>query len=326
MKPALLVGVRIAPAFRDRLATRLDLIAPSAAPFPAMVAALPREDAARVRVALVYGITEVSAETMAALPSLGLVCCIGSGYEGVDLAAARERGIAVTHSPGANASSVADLAVGLMLASVRRIADGDAYVRSGAWNDRESRRDMQVRGLTGRKVGVWGLGAIGAKIAARCEAFEMEVAYHGRSPRARMRWPFHPTLAGLAHWADVLMIAVRAGPDNRRAVDARVLAALGPQGHVVNISRGSVIDEPALIAALRDGTIAGAGLDVFDNEPAVAAELRALRNAVLTPHVGGNTDEAQLAMQDAVLANLEAFLARRPLPTPVPDRSTKEPA
>lgn len=318
-KAAVLVGVRVAEAFRERLAARLDVLAPLGARFPAVVAALSRAEAERVRVVVAYGTSEVTAEAMAALPSLQIVCCIGSGYEGVDLAAARERGIVVTNSPGANAASVADLAVGLLLASVRRIAEGDAYVRRGDWGDRESRRDMQVRGLTGRKVGVWGLGAIGAKIASRCEAFEMAVAYHGRAPHAGARYPYHASLVGLASWADVLMIAVRAGPENRHAVDARVLAALGRQGHVVNITRGSVIDEPALIAALRDGGIAGAGLDVFDREPDVPAELRALRNVVLTPHVGGNTDEAQAAMQDAVIANLDAFLAGRPVPTPVPD-------
>ena len=318
MRPAILIGARVARAFRDRLASRMDVIAPESGPFPSMVAALPRAEAGRVRVAVVYGITDVSAEAIAALPALELVCCIGSGYERVDLAAARERGIAVTHSPGANASAVADLAVGLLLASVRRIAEGDAYVRGGAWTDREARRDMQVRGLTGRKVGIWGLGAIGSKIAVRCEAFEMEVAYHGRAPHPGVRYPYHPTLTGLAAWADVLMVAVRAGADNRRRVDAGVLEALGPEGHVVNVARGSVVDEGALIAALADGTIAGAGLDVFEREPEVPADLRALRRVVMTPHVGGNTDETQLAMHDAVLANLDAFLAGRPLLSPVP--------
>ena len=320
MTSAILIGARVAPAFRDRLASRLDVIAPKAAPFPSMVAALPGTDAARVRVAVVYGITDVSAAAIAALPALELVCCIGSGYERVDLAAARARGIAVTNSPGANASAVADLAMGLMLASIRRIAEGDAYVRRGDWNDREARRDMQVRGLTGRKVGIWGLGAIGAKIASRCEAFEMDVAYHGRAPHPGVRYPYHPTLTGLAAWADVLMVAVRAGADSRRRVDAGVLEALGPDGHVVNVTRGSVVDEKALIAALADGTIAGAGLDVFEHEPDVPAELRALRNLVMTPHVGGNTDETQLAMHDAVLANLDAFLAGRPLVSPVLER------
>lgn len=317
-RPAALVGARVADAFRERIAERLDTIAPKGARFPDLVAALPRADAERVRVAVLYGSSEVTAEAMAALPVLGLVCCIGSGYEGVDLAAAAGRGIVVTNSGGANAAAVADFAVGLLLASVRRIAEGDAYLRRGAWSGRGMLNEMQVRGLTGRRVGVWGLGAIGAKIASRCEAFEMEVAYHGRAPHPGARYPYHATLAGLANWADVLMIAVRAGSGNRHAVDARVLAALGRTGHVVNVSRGSVIDEAALIAALADGTIAGAGLDVFDREPEVPDALRSLRNVVLSPHIAGNTDEAQRAMHDVVLANLDAFLAGRPVPTPVP--------
>ncbi|HQU49068.1 MAG TPA: 2-hydroxyacid dehydrogenase [Casimicrobiaceae bacterium] len=316
--PAILIGARIADDFRGRLASRLDAIGPWDVAFPEAVKRLPRADAARVRAALVYGGMDVSAAAIAGLPALRLILSIGSGYDGIDLDAARAHGASVTHSPGANASSVADMAVGLMVASVRRIAERDAYVRRGAWNGLEARRDVQVRGLTGRRAGIYGLGAIGAKIASRCEAFEMEVGYHGRAPHPGVRFPFHATLAKLAAWADVLMVAVRAGPETHHAVDARVLAALGRDGHVVNITRGSVIDEVALIAALASGTIAGAGLDVFEREPLVPAALRALPNVVMTPHIGGNTDEAQRAMHDAVIANLDAFLAGQPLPSPVP--------
>lgn len=316
--PAILIGARIADEFRDRLATRLDAIGPYDVAFPAAVKRLSRSDAERVQVALVYGGMDVSAAAIAGLPSLRLILSIGSGYDGIDLDAARARGASVTHSPGANAASVADMAMGLLIASVRRIAERDAYVRRGDWTGLESRRDVQVRGLTGRRAGIWGLGAIGAKIASRCEAFEMEVGYHGRAPRPGVRHRFHATLLALADWADVLMIAVRAGPETHHAVDARVLAALGRDGHVVNITRGSVVDETALVAALANGTIAGAGLDVFEREPQVPAALRALPNVVMTPHIGGNTDEAQRAMHDAVVANLDAFLAGRPLPSPVP--------
>jgi lactate dehydrogenase-like 2-hydroxyacid dehydrogenase len=155
------------------------------------------------------------------------------------------------------------------------------------------------------------------KIALRCEALETEVAYHGRAPHAGVRWPFHATLLDLARWADVLMIAVRAGPGNRHAVDARVLAALGSDGHVVNITRGSVIDEAALVRALADGTIAGAGLDVFEHEPAVPDELRALPNVVMTPHLGGAAHEAKDAMLEATWRNLESFAARGTVVQPV---------
>ena len=315
---AVLLAMGVPDRFRQRLAERLDVLGPFDGPFLRSVAAMPRADAERVRAAVVYGTTDTSGAALAHLPALGVVCCIGSGYEGVDLDAARERGIGVTHSPGANASAVADLAVGLLLSSIRRLPQADAYVRSGEWGASGGRRMPHLQGLTGRKVGIYGLGSIGEKIARRLEAFETEVAYHNRRRRPDVHYAHHTTLLDLAHWADVLMVAVRAGPENRHAVDAKVLAALGPRGHVVNISRGSVIDEAALIRALADGGIAGAGLDVYEREPEVPAELRGLPNVALTPHLGGGTVEAQTAMHDCVLANLDAFLAGRPLPTPVP--------
>jgi lactate dehydrogenase-like 2-hydroxyacid dehydrogenase len=314
-RPALLLALEVPDAFRARLAAHYDVLGPFEARFGDAVAALPRRDAERVAAIVAFGTTKVTPDVIAALPALALVCCVGSGYEGVDLDAARARGIAVANSVGSNASAVADLAVGLLIASVRGIAAGDAFVRRGEWARRS--RPGNVRGLTGRKVGVFGLGAIGTKIARRCEALEMEVGYHGRAPHAGVRWPFHATLLDLARWADVLMIAVRAGPGNRHAVDARVLAALGSDGHVVNVTRGSVIDEAALVRALADGTIAGAGLDVFESEPAVPDELRALPNVVLTPHLGGAAHEAQDAMHEATWRNLEAFAARGTVVHPV---------
>lgn len=167
-------------------------------------------------------------------------------------------------------------------------------------------------------MGIYGLGAIGEKIARRAVACEMEVAYHNRKPRPDVPYPYHASLPELAAWADVLMIAVRADATNRHAVDAGVLTALGADGHVVNIARGSVIDDEALIAALRDGAIAGAGLDVFEHEPAVPEALCAMRNIALTPHIGGDTNEARAAMSTMVLANLDACFAGRPVPNPVP--------
>lgn len=323
---AVLLAMRVPDRFRQRLAERFDVLGPFDAPLPEAVASMPRAEAERVRAAVVYGTTDTSRAAIAGLPGLGIVCCIGSGYEGVDLDAARERGIPVTHSPGANASAVADLAVGLLLSSIRRLPRADAYVKSGEWSASGGRRMPHLLGLTGRRIGIYGLGSIGEKIARRVEAFETEVGYHGRRRRNDVRYAYHATLTDLAHWADVLMISVRAGPENRHAVDAGVLSALGPQGHVVNVSRGSVIDEQALIRALADGGIAGAGLDVYEREPEVPAELRALPNVALTPHLGGGTIEAQTAMHECVLANLDAFLAGRPVPTPVPGSGTAVPA
>lgn len=318
MSTTLLLGVRVPEVFRERLAARYTVLGPVPPPFSENVTGLPDADANRVRVLVTMGTVGATRDALARLPALGLVCCIGSGFEGVDLAATRERSIAVTHSPSANASAVADLAVGLMIASVRRMFDANAFLRRGDWTGNFARRVPLVRGLTGRRVGIYGLGAIGEKIARRAAAFETDVAYHNRKPRTDVGYRYFPTLRALAEWADVLVVSVRADAANRHSVDAAVLAALGADGHVVNIARGSVIDEAALIAALRDGTIAGAGLDVFEREPVVPDELLAMDNVALTPHIAGGTREAQAAMQDMVYANIEAFVAGRPVLTPVP--------
>ncbi|MFO1397883.1 MAG: 2-hydroxyacid dehydrogenase [Burkholderiales bacterium] len=317
-RPVVLLGAALAPAFAARLAERFAVLGPLPPPFAASVSALARDDAARVRAVVTMGGIDTSRAAIAALPQLGLICCVGSGYEGVDLAAARERGIAVTHSPAANASAVADLATGLMIASVRRFSEGQAFLRSGAWSGNYARRMPIVRGLTGRRVGIFGLGAIGERIARRALALEMEVGYHNRRPRDDVDYPYFPSLPALAAWADVLVVSVRASAATHHAVDAGVLAALGAEGHVVNVARGSVVDQAALVAALAAGTLAGAGLDVYEHEPDVPAELRALPNVVLLPHVGGATHEAQAAMQDMVWANLDAFFAGRPVVTPAP--------
>lgn len=316
-RPTVLLADKMPRTLVDQLSTRYDVIGPLERPFTRSVAALPRADAERVEALITMGTIDTSGAAIAQLPALRVISCLGSGYEGVDLAAARARGIAVTHSRGANAASVADLAMGLLIASVRRLFSASAYLHDGEWENK-GRRRRGGRGLTGRRLGVYGLGAIGEKIARRAAAFEMEVAYHNRRPRTDVPYAYHASLLDLASWADVLMIAVRADAGNRHAVDAGVLKALGTGGHVVNISRGSVIDEQALIAALRDGVIAGAGLDVFEHEPVVPPELRAIPNITLTPHIGGDTEEAHAAMSSMVLANIDAVFAGRPAPTPVP--------
>ena len=272
------------------------------------------EQLAGVRAVLTAGGTPFSAETMDLMPNLGTIVCYGTGYDGVDLAAAAKRGIAVGHSPGANAASVADIAVTLMLATTRRLLAIDSYVRDGSWAAARPSPMMRPQaGMVGRKVGVYGMGEIGRKIAARVAAFETEVGYFSRS-KHDVPYQYFPTLEALAQWCSVLMIAVRAGPDTAHAVDAGILKRLGKDGFVVNISRGSVIDEPALVVALTDGIIAGAGLDVFAREPHAPDALTALPNVVLSPHLGGHTLESHVAMQDCVIANFEAYFAGRPLP------------
>jgi lactate dehydrogenase-like 2-hydroxyacid dehydrogenase len=316
--PGVLLGARIEKRFAQRLGERYEVIGPLPGPFPDAVAALSPAQAQKVRAVVTMGSVDTSRAAQAALPALGLVVCVGSGFEGVDLAAARERGIAVGHSPGANASAVADVALGLLVAAVRRFPEADAFLRRGDWRGNAAQRLPPVRGLTGRRLGIYGLGTIGEKVARRGEACEMTIGYHNRHRREDVGYAYFPTLLELAGWADALVIAVRASAATRHAVDAGVLAALGAQGYVVNIARGSVIDEVALVRALRDGVIAGAGLDVFEHEPDVPPQLLAMSSVALLPHVGGATLEAQAAMQEMVWANLEAFFAGRPLPTPVP--------
>jgi hydroxypyruvate reductase len=272
------------------------------------------EQLADIRAMISAGGTPLGGEIMDLMPRLGAIICYGSGYDGIDLAAAARRGIVIGHSPGANASSVADIAVTLMLAVTRRLLVADDYVRSGSWAAAKPSPMLRPQpGMRGRRVGIYGMGEIGRRIAARVAAFESEVGYFSRS-RQELPYRYFPSLAALAEWCSVLMIAVRAGPDTHHAVNAAILERLGADGYVVNIARGSVIDEQALVAALADKRIAGAGLDVYATEPHAPDALTAFPNVVLTPHIGGHTVESHVAMQDCVVANLEAFFGGRPLP------------
>src|SRR6478752_5625027 len=266
-----------------------------------------------VRAMITAGGTPLGGGMMDMMPKLGAIVCYGTGYDGVDLAAAAKRNITLGHSPGANAASVADIAVTLMLAAARRLLAADEYVRSGSWAGAKPSPMMRPQaGMLGRRIGVYGMGEIGRKIAARVASFETEVGYFSRS-KHDVPYQYLPTLEALAEWCSVLMIAVRAGSDTHHAVDASILRKLGKDGYVVNISRGSVIDQQALVAALAEESIAGAGLDVYEEEPHPPDALTAFPNVVLTPHLGGHTIESHVAMQDCVIANLEAFFAGKPL-------------
>ena len=279
----------------------------------------PADELAGIRAMITAGGTPLGGEMMDRMSKLGAIVCYGTGYDGVDIAAAAQRKIAVGHSPGANASSVADIALTLMLAVTRRLLPLDDYVRSGNWSGAKPSPMMRPQpGMRGRRVGVYGMGEIGRKIAARAAAFETEVGYFSRS-KHDVPYQYLPSLEALAEWCSILMIAVRAGPDTKHAVDAGILQKLGADGYVVNISRGSVIDQPALVKALTENTIAGAGLDVYAKEPHAPDALTAFPNVVLTPHTGGHTLESHAAMQDCVIANLEAFFAGKALPHAVRD-------
>src|ERR1700712_5786485 len=283
------------------------------------------EQLSDIRALITAGGTPLGADAMDMMPALAAIICYGTGYDGVDFAAAAARRIAVANSPGANASLVADLAVTLMLAVTRRLLPADDYVRSGNWSSAQPSPLMSPQpGNPGRRVGVYGMGEIGAKIAARVAAFETDVAYYSRSRHDDVPYPYMPSLEMLVEWCDVLMIAVRAGADTHHAVDAAMLRKLGPNGYIVNISRGSVIDQDALVAALADNTIAGAGLDVYAREPHPPDALTAFPNVVLTPHIGGHTLESHAAMQTCVMANLDAFFAGRTMPYKVQARARAE--
>jgi hydroxypyruvate reductase len=310
MSNQVLVYSRFPKTMMRRIGERFELIDAAGKP-PSEV--FPAEQLAGIRAMISAGGTPLPGAIMDTMPALRAIVCYGTGYDGVDLAAAAQRGIAVGHSPAANAAAVADLAVTLMLAVTRRLLPADNYVRSGSWSLAKPSPLLRPQpGNPGRRVGVYGMGEIGRKIASRLSAFETEVAYFSRS-RHDVPYRYLPDLAALAEWCDVLMIAVRAGADTHHAVNADILKKLGQGGYVVNISRGSVIDQDALVAALTDQSIAGAGLDVFAKEPHAPDALTAFPNVVLTPHVGGHTIESHVAMQDCVIANLEAFFAGKAL-------------
>lgn len=318
MPDTILLVTKVPRAFFNSLADRYEVLGPLETPFATHAPKVPPSDAARVRAILTIGSVNFPPALLDLFPKLELISCLGTGFEGVPLAAARQRGIAVTHSPNANASAVADLAVGLMISAVRDFTVARNWLQAGNFKGNAGVRLPSVKGLTGRRVGIYGLGAIGMKIAQRAAAFETEVAYHNRKPRQDVDYPWHPTLESLAEWADILMVAVRADAANKQAVNRSIMEKLGSDGIVVNISRGSVIDEVALAESIRDGTIRGAGLDVYEHEPAVTPALYELPHVALTPHIAGNTHDAQDAMHRLVLSNLAAHFSGQPLVTPVP--------
>jgi lactate dehydrogenase-like 2-hydroxyacid dehydrogenase len=281
---------------------------------PAARAATIAERGDGIRAVLTNGSTGLDAAEIAQLPRLEIVCALGAGYENIDLAATGARGIAVTNGAGTNDTSVADHAMALLMAVVRGIPAADATLRRGGWKEVRAPRPM----LFGKKLGILGLGNIGNQIAQRAHrGFEMQIAYHNRKPRDDTDYLYCPTPAALAAWCDYLIVATPGGAGSRHLVDAAVLAALGPDGFLVNIARGSVVDTAALIDFLKDNRIGGAALDVVEGEPVVPEGLLPLANVVLTPHIGGRSPEAVAATTTLALKNLAAHFEGRPLLTPV---------
>ncbi|MDD0838618.1 2-hydroxyacid dehydrogenase [Curvibacter sp. HBC61] len=241
-----------------------------------------------------------------ALPNLKVISSFGVGLDKIDVAAARAQGVAVGYTPEVLTDCVADLAFGLLIDAARGLSAADRFVRRGDWE--RSKFPMSTR-VSGKKLGIFGLGRIGRAIARRASGFDMAVHYTNRQPAEGVSYGFEPSLLELARWSDFLVIAAAGGQSTHHLVNAEVLSALGAQGFLVNVARGSVIDEAALVQALSHRTIAGAGLDVFEDEPHVPAALRALDNVVLLPHVASGTHETRQAMADRVLDNLARFFA-----------------
>jgi lactate dehydrogenase-like 2-hydroxyacid dehydrogenase len=277
-----------------------------------------REAGDTVRAVLTNGRGGLSGDEMALLPKLEIVCTIGAGYEAVDLDTARSRGIAVANCPDTNASAVADSAMMLLMAATRHLLQADRFVRAGGWQD-QWRVDTPT--LSGKRLGVLGMGTIGSRIAHRAaHGFDMEVGYHNRKAVTGSSYRYFASLIELATWADFLVCAAPGGAATRHLVNADVLTALGPKGHLVNIGRGTVVDTAALIDALRSKRIAGAGLDVLEGEPGALpflSELLQFDNVVVTPHCAGRAPEARTAATALILANLNAYFAGKPLASPV---------
>jgi len=262
------------------------------------------------------GHTPIDAEIIDRLPNLEIVASLGVGYDHVDAAYAGRKGVVVTNTPGVLDEEVADTALGLLLCALRQIPQGDRYLRAGKWLERPFPLTATLRGRT---VGILGLGRIGKAIARRIEAFGLPIVYHGRSEQAGVPYRYYPSLVDMARDIDVLIVITPGGAGTERIVDAEVLAALGPEGVLVNVARGSVVDERALIEALRAGTILTAGLDVFEDEPRVPQELIEMEHVVLLPHVGSASIHTRRAMGQLVVDNLVTWFRGEPALTPVPE-------
>lgn len=249
------------------------------------------------------------------LPNLKHVACFTSGYDGIDLEGCRARGLVVTHAPAVNHEDVADHALALMLAARRRIVDGDRIVRSGTWAIDQR---LITPSMRGQRVGIVGLGAIGEAVALRAAAMGCAIQWWGPRDKAQAAWPKAGSLVALAHASDILVVACRADATNRGLVSAEVIEALGPNGLLVNVARGSLVDEDALIAALKAGRLGGAALDVFETEPTPADRWADVPNVLLTPHTAGATMAAVQGMLALLIRNLQAVAAGDPPVTPVP--------
>ena len=272
------------------------------------------EVSGRIRGIQAMPANKTTAEVMDALPKLEIISCFGVGVDGVDLEAAKKRGLIVTNTPDVLNECVADLAMGLTLATMRRISLGDRFVRAGSWVKGEFSLTQKVGG---KIMGILGYGRIGKAIAKRAEAFGMRIVYNGRKPQADVAHKYYANLTEMAHDCDVLLAICPGGAATRHLVNAEVLKALGPEGTLINVARGSVVDEQALVKALAEGSLGAAGLDVYESEPRVPEALFGMDQVVLQPHVASATHETRMAMGVLTADNLRTHFAGKPVLTPV---------
>lgn len=312
-KPTVLLGCDFSDRFKKLLSENYNVLRP----FADSPADASRSTLKGVSALITKGGISQNQHIIDAAPDLGLVAFFGTGFEGIDLLRASERNLVITHSPGANAASVADFAMGLILASTRQIVAADRFVRDGKWTSNAIVSMPAVSGIKGAKLGIFGLGAVGSQVAKRAVAFEMDVGYFSRTPREACSFRYFPNLEQLADWADVLLIAARADSSNRHIIGNDIISRVGKNGHIINVARGSLIDSIALADALERKIIAGAALDVFENEPHLPQQLLRAPRLILSPHIAYATLEARQAQEDMVLSNLKAFFAGAPVPNPV---------
>src|SRR6201996_36970 len=271
--------------------------------------------------AVTYSTARCDGTMMALLPKLEIVSSFGVGYDHVDANYAREHNIVVTNTPDVLTGEVADIALGLLIATLREFIKADRYLRSGLWKTQNF--PLSAGSLRDRKVGMVGMGRIGQAIGRRLEASMVPVVYHSRKPAAGVAYQHYPDLMEMAKAVDTLVVIVPGGPATTKLINAEVMKALGPRGVIINVARGTVVDEQALIAALKSGTILAAGLDVFEKEPNVPDELKALQNVTLLPHIGSASVVTRNAMDQLVVDNLKAWFAGKPPISPVAETPAK---
>jgi len=311
-KPDVLAVAKLHPFYQKALESVFTVHDRTHVTDPAAFAAL----APRIVGVAGTGEAGVPRSLLSQLPHAKVVSVFGVGYDGVDVPAAIEHGIPVTHTPDVLTDDVADLAMGLVLSVGRTIPQADKFVRAGQWPNGPI---ALARKVSGARMGIVGMGRIGKAIAKRASGFGMSIAYTARTEKTDSGYRFFASAAALAAQVDFLVVITPGGAGTHHLINAEVLKALGPRGFLINVARGSVVDEQALIQALQNGTIAGAGLDVFANEPNVPEALWTMGNVVLTPHMASATTETRQAMADLAFANMQAGISGQPLRTPVPE-------